>query len=155
MHELKPTGDPEADRIRRMKLERELARVSRNVERREAREKAKGKVANSPAGAAGSPGASEGNSATDGTPQKGGRGRNKDGTARKCANCGQVGHIKTNRKSVNFRCLFCEHDEFEPKAGDKRGGTSNGRNGAGVASSAADGARKDSFAKESYSRFTL
>lgn len=48
---------------------------------------------------------------TDNTPQKTtstGRGRNKDGTARKCANCGQVGHIKTNRKSVYlFICSAC------------------------------------------------
>ena len=29
-------------------------------------------------------------------------------TQRKCANCGQVGHIKTNKKSVrNSKCPFC------------------------------------------------
>jgi hypothetical protein len=59
-------------------------------------------VAGSPGGesdAVDSPGAGA-------TPAKGtGKGRSKDGTARKCANCGQVGHIKTNRKSV--QCFFC------------------------------------------------
>lgn len=41
-------------------------------------------------------------------PAQKGKGRSKDGTARKCANCGEVGHIKTNRKSVNsFSCPFC------------------------------------------------
>jgi len=35
------------------------------------------------------------------------------GTTRKCANCGQVGHIKTNKKYV---CPFCSHEEKEPAA---------------------------------------
>jgi len=38
---------------------------------------------------------------------KPGKGRSKDGTARKCANCGQVGHIKTNRKLVPFPKFVC------------------------------------------------
>lgn len=58
------------------RLEAELARLKRNVERREGREKAKAKQNNLP----GVPGA------------KGGA------TVRKCANCGEVGHIKTNKK---------------------------------------------------------
>jgi len=49
---------------------------------------------------------------------KPGKGRSKDGTARKCANCGQVGHIKTNRKSVQpppkFVCT-CEVPDFGPE----------------------------------------
>jgi hypothetical protein len=48
---------------------------------------------------------------------KPGKGRSKDGTARKCANCGQVGHIKTNRKSVpspKFVCT-CEVPDFGPE----------------------------------------
>jgi hypothetical protein len=114
VHDMRPTGDAELDAIQRQKLEAELARVQRNAERREARDKAKGKhgldrrastVAASPGGensdsmAVDSPGAGA-------TPAKGtGKGRSKDGTARKCANCGQVGHIKTNRKSV--QCFFC------------------------------------------------
>lgn len=37
----------------------------------------------------------------------GGGGKNAQPTARKCANCGQVGHIKTNKKSVKCRnCNF-------------------------------------------------
>lgn len=113
IHDMNPTGDPELDALKRKKMEQELIRVERNAERREAREKAKGRVfnPNSP-GAAGSPGQSDANNSADGTPQKGGRGRNKDGTARKCANCGQVGHIKTNRKSVTFQCIFCGCDKF-------------------------------------------
>ncbi|KAK3722211.1 hypothetical protein LTR37_002644 [Vermiconidia calcicola] len=90
--EMNPTGDAEMDALKRQQLEKELARISRNAERRVAREKQKGKHAASPA--AGSPGPSD----PDGTTPQKGRGRNKDGTARKCANCGQVGHIKTNRK---------------------------------------------------------
>jgi hypothetical protein len=52
------------------------------------------------------------------TSSKPGKGRSKDGTARKCANCGQVGHIKTNRKSVpkfsKFVCR-CEVPNFGPE----------------------------------------
>ncbi|SMY20080.1 unnamed protein product [Zymoseptoria tritici ST99CH_1A5] len=110
--EFKPTGDAEKDAFAKQQLEKELFRVKRNADRREAREKLKHKHNNNANAAAGSPAAgSPGPSDVDGpasaitaggegtTPQKGpGKGRPKDGTARKCANCGQVGHIKTNRK---------------------------------------------------------
>lgn len=108
-----PTGNSEQDEYQRQILEKELMRIKRNAERREARErlKAKNGIA-SPA--ARSPGASEldgpssnQTAAADNTPQKG-KGRSKDGTQRKCANCGLVGHIKTNRKSVTtFTCPLC------------------------------------------------
>lgn len=115
------TEDSELNAMKRKKLEQELLRVERNAERREAREKLKGRGGantNSPSGAtAASPGQSDANNSADGTPQKSGRGRNKDGTARKCANCGQVGHIKTNRKSVTFRCIFCSSDVCEGMVG--------------------------------------
>ena len=70
------TGNAEVDAMQKAKLEAELARLKRNVERREGREKAKAKQNNLP-GVAGA---------------KGGA------TVRKCANCGEVGHIKTNKK---------------------------------------------------------
>jgi hypothetical protein len=103
------------------KLEDERTRIQRNAERREARERTKaraagGGAASPPASTAGSPGPSDAEAAAgsaNGTPQKSRGGRNKDGTARKCANCGQVGHIKTNRKlvSASFSCLHCGHHE--------------------------------------------
>jgi transcription initiation factor TFIID subunit 1, fungi type len=114
--------DPDLDALVFKKLEEEKARIQRNADRREARERLKNSTAGTtasspPASQAGSPGPSDAdadpraqgaNGSTDVTPQKG-RGRNKDGTARKCANCGQVGHIKTNRKSVSsFICLHCD-----------------------------------------------
>ena len=34
-------------------------------------------------------------------------GKNTQPTQRKCANCGQVGHIKTNKKSVDAKCRNC------------------------------------------------
>ena len=51
------------------------------------------------------------------TSSKPGKGRSKDGTARKCANCGQVGHIKTNRKSVklSYSVCQCEVPNFGPE----------------------------------------
>ncbi|KAJ5899230.1 transcription initiation factor TFIID [Penicillium taxi] len=73
---LEPTGDPEVDARNRKLLEAELSRLNRNKERRFAREKQKG-ISRS------------GESGPDGKPT---------GTQRKCANCGQVGHIKTNKK---------------------------------------------------------
>ncbi|EEP76176.1 conserved hypothetical protein [Uncinocarpus reesii 1704] len=81
-----PTGDPETDARRMKHIQDELQRLQRNKERRHAREKQKSlmtepregspETANSPAPTAAPKGA----------------------TQRKCANCGQVGHIKTNKK---------------------------------------------------------
>ena len=68
-----------------------MARLERNKERRQAREKQKGILptdgADEAAAEAGSPG----------TPASGIH-KSAGGTSRKCANCGQVGHIKTNKK---------------------------------------------------------
>jgi len=103
MGNLAPTGDAELDALAREQLEKELARIQRNSDRRAAREKAKGKGPTAGSPSAASPGPSDmdapsGPAAADGPPPTKGKGRGKDGTARKCANCGQVGHIKTNRK---------------------------------------------------------
>lgn len=66
-------------------------------------------AAASPAAGPGSPNISEAATpAPAPTSSKPGKGRSKDGTARKCANCGQVGHIKTNRKSVKFSQSVCQ-----------------------------------------------
>ena len=35
-------------------------------------------------------------------------GREPKATQRKCANCGQVGHIKTNKKLVDRKCYYCK-----------------------------------------------
>ncbi|KAL4735003.1 hypothetical protein BDV11DRAFT_43809 [Aspergillus similis] len=87
LESLKPTGDPEVDARNKKLLEQELSRLNRNKERRFAREKQKGVLRNSA------------DSPADGAP-----GSSKPGgTQRKCANCGQVGHIKTNKKCVYNR----------------------------------------------------
>ncbi|KAH8704886.1 putative transcription factor TFIID complex 145 kDa subunit [Talaromyces proteolyticus] len=80
--ELLPTGDPEVDARNKKLLEAELTRLNRNKERRFAREKQKG------AGRM-----SVGDFEEAGTPSKAG-----GSTTRKCASCGMVGHIKTNKK---------------------------------------------------------
>jgi len=75
-------------------MEQELARLEKNRERRFARDRAKGLAVPSPAGTAISP---------DGeplTPAAAG-GKQPQATQRKCANCGQIGHIKTNKKCVH------------------------------------------------------
>ena len=132
------TGDSELDALAQQKLREELARLERNQERRLHRERLKAKnlanasAAGSPAAAASpgpgpsSPSISEasGPAPTPAAPNasKPGKGRSKDGTARKCANCGQVGHIKTNRKSVptpKFVCT-CEVPDFGPEEEKKK-----------------------------------
>ncbi|KAK2852147.1 hypothetical protein FQN49_005327 [Arthroderma sp. PD_2] len=90
--DLEPTGDPEVDARNMKHLQDELRRLQRNKERRHAREKQKSLIAEgnremSPSTAAGSP-----------APMGGPSSSKTGGTMRKCANCGQVGHIKTNKK---------------------------------------------------------
>ncbi|KAF2252672.1 hypothetical protein BU26DRAFT_517251 [Trematosphaeria pertusa] len=77
--DIKPTGDAEYDHQQMLKLKAEHARLLRNMERREGREKAKGLHRSQTGGD--TPGAGTGKA-----------------TPRKCANCGEVGHIKTNKK---------------------------------------------------------
>ncbi|KAI1922429.1 hypothetical protein LOZ58_006108 [Ophidiomyces ophidiicola] len=81
-----PTGDPETDARRMKHIQEELQRLQRNKERRHAREKQKSLMIDPREG---SPDAA--NSPTTNSAPKG-------VTQRKCANCGQVGHIKTNKK---------------------------------------------------------
>lgn len=70
----------------------ELARLERNKDRRLGREKQKGGGSADFAGSPGTPGA-------DDQPKTKGKG-STGGTGRKCANCGQIGHIKTNKKYI-------------------------------------------------------
>lgn len=75
-----PTGDAEKDHQMILLLNDELQRLQRNKERRHVREQQKGRGGETPAG-------------------EDGEGRGKaPGTQRRCANCGQIGHIKTNKK---------------------------------------------------------
>lgn len=76
------------------RLEKELARLQRNKERRIARDKQKGVHFDGAYDEPGSP------SSPANVPVK------SAGTQRKCANCGQVGHIKTNKK---YHPLFHNH----------------------------------------------
>lgn len=100
----KPTGDPAKDKRRQilytsswerrvsmlaltnLRLKKEAERLEKNKERRLAREKGKGVHFDGTTDDVGSPSSP----ATVTTKVA--------GTARKCANCGQVGHIKTNKK---------------------------------------------------------
>jgi len=80
----KPTGDKDKDSRMILMLEDELARLNRNKDRRQIREQQKGRV-----------------SGTGGESAGGDDGEGKAkiaGTQRRCANCGQIGHIKTNKK---------------------------------------------------------
>jgi transcription initiation factor TFIID subunit 1 len=99
LRDLKPTGDPEKDARCVKMVQNELQRLQRNKDRRHAREKQKSMMADregSPSNAGSpAPASSSGTGAAGaGAAAKG------TGTLRKCANCGQVGHIKTNKKYV-------------------------------------------------------
>ncbi|OBZ79847.1 putative transcription initiation factor TFIID subunit [Grifola frondosa] len=75
---LNPTGDADKDRRARKRIEEEIARMKKNQERRLHRKNAKI--------------VKEG-----GTPMQLGRPVKPD-TTRRCGHCGQMGHMKTNRK---------------------------------------------------------
>ncbi|KIX03602.1 uncharacterized protein Z518_07155 [Rhinocladiella mackenziei CBS 650.93] len=101
LNDIVPTGDAEYDAQFaniHIRLEEELAKLEKNVARRKQRNK------NKAAAAATSPGG------TALSPDADGGGKNTQPTQRKCANCGQVGHIKTNKKSVNCRNCYLPID---------------------------------------------
>ncbi|KAK4988069.1 hypothetical protein LTR50_004185 [Elasticomyces elasticus] len=100
---LEPTGDIEADEAKKKHLETELTRLMKNQDRRYARERAKGRAI------------SPDTAGPEGTGTASGRNKNA-GTQRKCANCGMVGHIKTNKKSdstslQSWDCPSCQHKQ--------------------------------------------
>ncbi|KAF4995552.1 hypothetical protein FDECE_12751 [Fusarium decemcellulare] len=79
----RPTGNADHDRLAGIRIKKELERLEKNKARRQAREQQKELHQKASAGDAGSPSVN-GDKVTT-------------GTTRKCANCGQVGHIKTNK----------------------------------------------------------
>lgn len=106
VYDAKPTGNADWDRLEALRygipsqanfslltshrVKTELARLERNKERRHAREKQKGIIHTDADGA--SPSSTPAKSVEKPT-----------GTTRKCANCGQAGHIKTNKKYCPFQ----------------------------------------------------
>lgn len=89
-------------------MHKELERLEKNQERRLKREKQKKilqKRDSHIGSAAGDNGGGEGS--PEPTIEKG------TGTTRKCANCGQVGHIKTNKKSVQPLLSVDDHGRWQ------------------------------------------
>ncbi|KAF7558505.1 hypothetical protein G7046_g5653 [Stylonectria norvegica] len=81
----RPTGNSDHDRLASIRIKKELERLEKNKARRQAREQQKELHQK----------ASTGGDA--GSPKASGAEKVPTGTTRKCANCGQVGHIKTNK----------------------------------------------------------
>ncbi|PFH57697.1 hypothetical protein XA68_14676 [Ophiocordyceps unilateralis] len=81
----RPTGNADHDRLANLRIKKELERLEKNKARRQAREQQKELHHKANVGDAASPGPN-------------GADKVSTGTTRKCANCGQVGHIKTNKK---------------------------------------------------------
>jgi len=86
IYNVKLTGDPEKDELILEKARIEQERLEKNKERRKKREKQK-KLQQK---------IRDGGVRDDGSPEP--TTEKVTGTTRKCANCGQVGHIKTNKK---------------------------------------------------------
>ncbi|GAP88732.1 putative transcription initiation factor TFIID subunit 1 [Rosellinia necatrix] len=88
VYSIKPTADADDNRDKAKLVEKELSRLLKNQDRRQVREKqGKGKKKNANT-------STNNNSAA--SPDTSGD-KTSGGTTRKCANCGQVGHIKTNK----------------------------------------------------------
>ncbi|KAJ9605270.1 hypothetical protein H2200_009927 [Cladophialophora chaetospira] len=93
----------EAEEVENTRIEDALAQLEKNKARRQKRTKNK----EAALGGAGSPGGTAMSPDADGSFTGGGK--NTQPTQRKCANCGQVGHIKTNKKSVQSNlCKRCD-----------------------------------------------
>ncbi|KHJ33939.1 putative transcription initiation factor subunit taf1 [Erysiphe necator] len=105
----RPTGDPEKDEAQKRAIRKELARLNKNRVRRHVREKQKGRI-NTPQ--ATSPGPS-GSPISSLTPSI----ETTTGTSRKCANCGQAGHIKTNKKLCPMLNGTVRSNDSNPKDG--------------------------------------
>ncbi|CAD6501407.1 BgTH12-01659 [Blumeria graminis f. sp. triticale] len=103
----RPTGDPEKDEAQKRAIRKELARLNKNRVRRHVREKQKGRINPSQAS---SPGPT-------GSPAPIPSVENTTGTTRKCANCGQAGHIKTNKKLCPMLNGTMDSDDLAPKNG--------------------------------------
>ncbi|KAK4144377.1 TAF1-like protein [Dichotomopilus funicola] len=95
IYNVKLTGDPEKDDLILEKARIEQERLEKNKERRKKREKQKKLQLKMRDGATAN---------DEGSPEP--TTEKVTGTTRKCANCGQVGHIKTNKKYV---CPICGH----------------------------------------------
>ncbi|RKF75818.1 putative transcription initiation factor TFIID 111 kDa subunit [Golovinomyces cichoracearum] len=104
-----PTGNPEKDEAQKRAIKKELARLNKNRVRRHVREKQKGRI-NTPQ--ATSPG-SGGSPSSAPTPSI----ETSTGTTRKCANCGQAGHIKTNKKLCPMLNGTMKQYDSNPKHG--------------------------------------
>jgi len=117
-------------------MQAEIERLERNMGRRQARERAKGIGSAASPSAAASPGGDGADGADAATPAPTGKGKgrskkNTEGTARKCANCGQVGHIKTNKKSASdFFCSdSCKKEAAKTKFSSETTGQVTGPRG--------------------------
>ncbi|KAI1174271.1 hypothetical protein F4777DRAFT_554464 [Nemania sp. FL0916] len=87
VYTMQATGDADDNRDKVKLVDRELSRLLKNQDRRQNREKGKGKKKN---------GNGNANANAAASPEPSGD-KTSGGTTRKCANCGQVGHIKTNK----------------------------------------------------------
>ncbi|KAK3945449.1 histone acetyl transferase [Diplogelasinospora grovesii] len=90
IYNAKLTGDPEKDRLILEMAQKEQERLEKNKERRKKRENQKKLQQKVKGGGLG------GGDGEEGTPEP--TIEKATGTTRKCANCGQIGHIKTNKK---------------------------------------------------------
>ncbi|SPQ18346.1 2a769c31-9f11-46cb-8c05-4e704b4ae7f5 [Thermothielavioides terrestris] len=103
IYNVKLTGDPEKDELILEKARIEQERLEKNKERRKKREKQKKLQQRMRDGGAV-------DDDDEGSPEP--STEKVTGTTRKCANCGQVGHIKTNKKYV---CPCSQQETSAPR----------------------------------------
>ncbi|KAF4454950.1 transcription initiation factor TFIID subunit 1 [Fusarium austroafricanum] len=140
----RPTGNADHDRLAGIRIKKELERLEKNKARRQAREQQKELHQKASTGDAGSPSVNG-----DKVPT---------GTTRKCANCGQVGHIKTNKKRGRVRKSHlqllmekCDKDKqkrAEAKAREDNAIARQGEQERRAAERQAERARRDAAAQQ-------
>ncbi|KAI1082044.1 hypothetical protein F5B20DRAFT_45896 [Whalleya microplaca] len=96
VYSLQPTADADENREKQKLVDRELSRLLKNQDRRQIREK-QGK------------GKKKSTANLDASPDPSSADKASAGTTRKCANCGQVGHIKTNKRYWHHCSLNVTH----------------------------------------------
>ncbi|CAG8956892.1 hypothetical protein HYFRA_00012347 [Hymenoscyphus fraxineus] len=95
IYNIKPTGQNTWDAAEKLRMQKELLRLERNKERRQARERQKSNQLKKAEKASNEPDVASPSATATPIPLIN---EKAAGTTRKCNNCGQAGHIKTNKK---------------------------------------------------------
>ncbi|KAF8850146.1 hypothetical protein BDZ45DRAFT_206854 [Acephala macrosclerotiorum] len=113
VHDWQPSGDAEKDKIALAKIKKEVERLNRNKERRQAREKQKAGLGRGKKAI----GSADPNDTLSPSSTPVPSTEKPTGTTRKCANCGMMGHIKTNKKLCPMLNGTMKQEDIAPNHG--------------------------------------